>query len=152
MKKAYNAGALHPTSKVYTPDTATTLIGFGASAISAYNEGYTQNSPDTGSYYAAINEGRLPTIKGLKLSEEDQLRRGIIEHIMCYKSLDLSSLNADQFEAELTKLKTLEEDGLISIRDQKMGIESNAVQATRLAAAAFDAYLAPSQQKHAQVA
>ncbi len=152
MAKAYTAGDLHRNFQGYTTDTATTLIGFGASAISAYSDGYTQNSPDTGSYYAAIDAERLPTLKGLKLSKDDHLRRRIIEHIMCYKSLDLTAIARDEFETEITKLTTLEKDGLVSINDQKMIVNPDAVQATRLAAAAFDAYLAPSQQKHAQVA
>lgn len=158
MAKAYQSNDLHRNFQGYTTDTATTLIGFGASAISAYTEGYSQNTPDTHSYYKALNDNKIPTIKGLELSPEDLLRRQIIEHIMCYKGIDLSAIAASRnidigtFASEQQKLLELEKDGLMTVTGTRVEVNPNAVQATRLAAAAFDTYLAPTAQKHAQVA
>tara|TARA_R110002096_G_scaffold226172_1_gene415519 strand:+ start:319 stop:1677 length:1359 start_codon:yes stop_codon:yes gene_type:complete len=157
MAKAYEQHELHRNFQGYTTDMATTLIGFGASAISAYTEGYSQNTPDTHAYYKALDDDKIPTIKGLKLNSEDLLRRRIIEHIMCYKGIDLSVIAASEhidintFANEHEKLLELEKDGLVEITGTRVEVNPNAVQATRLAAAAFDTYLAPTAQKHAQV-
>jgi len=157
LTQAFVAKKLHRNFQGYTTDTATTLVGFGASAISAYMDGYTQNAPDTRSYYAALDNATLPTIKGLALTKDDLIRRRIIEHIMCYSSLDLSSEPASSdaeiliFNTEINKLSPLAKDGLVKIDGLKFEVNSNAIQATRLAAAAFDKYLAPSAEKHAQV-
>ena len=158
MAKAFKAGELHRNFQGYTTDSAPTLIGFGASAISAHKEGYCQNAPDKRSYYASIEQGELATIKGLQLTDDDLIRRSIIEQIMCYGEIDLEQfagsrdLSLENFSSDIEKLVPLQKDGLVTVDDWHLKVDEEASQATRLAAAAFDTYLAPSKKQHAQVA
>src|SRR5690349_1939795 len=82
-------GRLHRNFQGYTTDEATALIGFGTSSIGSLPQGYIQNAPTTVAYREAILEGRLPVVRGVTLSQDDRLRRAIIERLMCDFSVDL---------------------------------------------------------------
>ncbi len=158
MAIAHSAGRLQRNFQGYTTDGASTLIGFGPSAISSYTGGYSQNTPDLRSYTRCVEDGQLPVSKGLALTADDCLRRGIISSLMCYGAVDLSDIVAEydcglpDFATELGKLKELEEDGLVRVDGCSITVNKNASQACRLVAAAFDTYLQPKKQQHAQVA
>jgi oxygen-independent coproporphyrinogen III oxidase len=50
----------------YTTDTADALIGLGMSAIGVLPDGYVQNTTSAKAYGRALDEGALPTERGLK--------------------------------------------------------------------------------------
>lgn len=158
MAIAHQAGRLQRNFQGYTTDGANTLIGFGPSAISSFEGGYSQNTPDLRDYIQRIEEDRLPVTKGIELSADDRLRRGIISSLMCYGAVDLSDFAAKHadgeinFESDMANLKILEQDGLIYVEGSKITVKNGASQACRLVAAAFDNYLQPLKQQHAQVA
>lgn len=158
MAIAHIAGRLQRNFQGYTTDGASTLIGFGPSAISSYADGYSQNTPDLRSYTKRILENKLPVARGLAPTADDRLRRGIISSLMCYGAVDLSDIVAEydcgqpDFAIELGKLKELEQDGLVLVDGSRITVNKNAPQACRLVAAAFDTYLTPKKQQHAQIA
>ena len=86
---AARAGTLHRNFQGYTTDTADALIGFGASAIGRLPQGFVQNAPDVGGYARAVASERLPTVRGIAVTDEDRLRGRIIERLMCDFSVDL---------------------------------------------------------------
>jgi len=67
----------------YTVLPAPHQIGFGMSAIGDLAGRYVQNDAGLGRYQRAIDEGQLPIIRGMRLSDDDLMRRQAIMHLMC---------------------------------------------------------------------
>ncbi len=158
MAQAAKDGTLKRNFQGYTTDGADALIGFGPSAISAYPQGYAQNSPVNKEYFDAVGQGRLAIIKGKTLTTGDKLRRQIIEGLMCYFEFDLQAfadtnrLNRSEFQGARDRIAELEAQGLAVWDAGVIRVPEEARQAVRLVAAAFDEYLTISGARHAQVA
>ncbi|KNG95244.1 oxygen-independent coproporphyrinogen III oxidase [Pseudaestuariivita atlantica] len=72
----------------YTDDPCDTLIGLGASAISSFPQGYSQNAVPTSAYNQRIGAGGLAGHKGLVLSGQDRFVRALISSLMCDGAID----------------------------------------------------------------
>ena len=155
LAQAASEGGLRRNFQGYTRDPAAALLGFGASAIGALPQGHAQNLADTRAYKAAVAAGRLPTARGVELTAEDRLRRDAIEQIMCRQQVDLAETAArhgrpaDSFASALPALQRLEQDGVIRRDGWRVAVEPDCALLMRNVAAAFDAYLEPSEQRHA---
>jgi oxygen-independent coproporphyrinogen-3 oxidase len=142
----------------YTADRAPALIGLGASAIGGLPQGYVQNASTVPAYRAALEAGRLPAAKGLRLSPEDRLRGEVIQEIMCFLSADVGAIcenhgyPASHLDQALESLRPLERSGYLAIRRHEIVIDPDYRQAARLAAAGFDAYLNKAEARHAVTA
>jgi len=133
----------------YTTDDADALIGIGASAIGRLPQGFVQNAPDVAGYSRAIAAGRFATVKGIALSHDDRLRSTIIERLMCDLALDLDVYGGrDRFAAEFSELRPLADAGLIAIDNARIRVTEAGRPFVRIAAAAFDTYLAAGQKRH----
>ena len=134
----------------YPADEADALIGLGASALGRLPQGFVQNAPELAGYSRAIAAGRLATVKGLTLSADDRLRGEIIERLMCDLELDLDKFGggAASFAAEIKALAPLAEQGLLRIEGSRITVTASGRPYVRIAAAAFDTYLAASQKRH----
>ncbi len=133
----------------YTADDADALIGLGASAIGKLPQGFVQNAPDVAGYARAVAEGRFATVKGLALSDDDRLRASIIERLMCDLDIDLDAFGgAARFAAEIGALRPLAEQGLLHIDGARVAVTEIGRPFVRIAAAAFDAYLAAGAKRH----
>jgi len=133
----------------YTVDRADTLIGFGPSAISALPQGYVQNAPDHTPWARDVGEGRLAAVKGVALSHEDRRRRAIIEQIMCFGRVDLATFDFDPAQV-MDALTPLLEDGLCHLCGTELVLTARGLPFQRVVAAAFDAYLVPTAQRHSR--
>ena len=85
---------------------AISLIGFGASAIGRLPQGYVQNEVGDPRLFAAIAAGRLATVKGYALTDDDRLRADIIERIMCDFGVDLDAVCARHGSAPKPMLRS----------------------------------------------
>jgi len=133
----------------YTTDEADALIPLGASAIGKLPQGFVQNAPDLAGYSRAVSAGKFATVKGLALSDDDRLRSGIIERLMCDLEIDLDAFGGPaRFAAELDSLAPLADEGLLRIDGARVVMTERGRPYVRIAAAAFDAYLAASQKRH----
>jgi oxygen-independent coproporphyrinogen-3 oxidase len=65
-----------------------TIVGFGMSSISAFQEGYFQNTKTLEEYQNLIDHEQLPSIQGYIFSEEDKIRKWVISEIMCWCEVD----------------------------------------------------------------
>jgi oxygen-independent coproporphyrinogen-3 oxidase len=92
LAKAQQQGTLRRNFQGYTTDTASVLLGFGASAIGSLPQGYVQNVSPLKDYGEAIADGRLPTARGVALNADDRLRGAVIERLMCDLRVDLGAL------------------------------------------------------------
>lgn len=154
LATALDSGSLHRNFQGYTADKASTLIGFGASAIGSLPQGYVQNYLPMKQYTDLVEAGELPIAKGIATNSDDILRREIIERLMCDMEVDLDEvcaqhqINADQFGEELNRISAYADDDICSVEGRKISISENARPFVRLVAAAFDSYLNTSEGRH----
>ncbi|CRK74972.1 Oxygen-independent coproporphyrinogen-III oxidase [Nereida ignava] len=87
-------GQLRRNFQGYTDDTADTLIGFGASAISKFREGFIQNAPSTSAYQERIADTGFAGHKGYVMSDHDLLVAQMVEDLMCRFAIDDKKLMA----------------------------------------------------------
>jgi oxygen-independent coproporphyrinogen-3 oxidase len=140
---------LHRNFQGYTTDGADALIGLGASSIGKLPQGFVQNAPDVAGYARAVQAGRPATVKGLALNDDDRLRAEIIERLMCDLRLDLRAFGgATRFRREREALAPLANAGLLTLGSEEITITEAGRPYIRLAAAAFDAYLAANPARH----
>ncbi|UWR22637.1 oxygen-independent coproporphyrinogen III oxidase [Sulfitobacter sp. S190] len=92
LARAAQAGTLRRNFQGYTDDDSPTLIGLGASAISYFREGYSQNAPATSAYQSLIHAGGLAGRKGYTMSAHDTLVSDIISDLMCRFVFDKEKL------------------------------------------------------------
>ncbi|MEP0942077.1 MAG: oxygen-independent coproporphyrinogen III oxidase [Rhizobiaceae bacterium] len=148
---AANAGRLQRNFQGYTTDSHQTLLGFGASSIGRFSDGYVQNTVPTHLYQQQIAHGILPKNKGLALTIEDRLRGHIIERLMC--DFEINFAHQTQFPQQLVTIclrqahDAVANDpfGLCEMDGDRLIIRSHARAFVRIVAAQFDAYYAPEQ-------
>lgn len=140
-------GRLHRNFQGYTTDDASALIAFGSSAIGVLPQGYVQNATSIVTYRDMITAGKLATIRGRALTDEDRLRGSIIERLMCDLQVDVSEIcaahdaDANHFATEFSKLVALADDGIVERSHSKITIPEYARPFVRTVCAVFDAYL-----------
>ena len=149
------SGRLHRNFQGYTVDDADALLGLGASAISRLPQGFAQNAPDVGNYSRAVAAGKLATVKGIALSDDDRVRGRIIEQLMCGMAVDLPAVAewrdadvSDDFADALDMLKPFAADGSLIIDGQRIEVTEKGRPFVRLVASAFDAYLTRDRARH----
>ncbi len=147
---------LHRNFQGYTTDEAAALIGFGTSAIGVLPQGYVQNASSTAAYRDAIQGGAMATVRGRALTEDDRLRRDIIEQLMCNLEVDLAETTAarnrslDDFAPELSEIDALAERGLVHRLDGTITVAEHARPLVRTICAVFDAYLLDRETRHSR--
>ncbi|MFZ2587581.1 MAG: oxygen-independent coproporphyrinogen III oxidase [Alphaproteobacteria bacterium] len=140
-------GTLHRNFMGYTSDDAPTLLGFGASSISTFPQGYAQNETDIPAYQTTIAAGSLATVKGLAFTERDTLRAPLIESLICNLH---TTLPADVLAEALPKLEPLIADGLATLAESTLRITPQGRPFSRVVAACLDDYLKPTSTRHSQ--
>lgn len=149
-------GQLNRNFQGYTSDDAETLIGFGASAIGSFSQGYVQNVASIRGYQKTIAEGQLATTRGFELRAEDRLRRSIIERIMCDLSVDVAaecqdfSTEPNALDQDMAQLQPMASDGLLSVDGYKITVSERGRPLVRNIAAVFDAYLSLNVARHSR--
>jgi oxygen-independent coproporphyrinogen-3 oxidase len=146
---ALREGRLHRNFQGYTTDAAPALIGLGVSAIGSLPQGYVQNAAALPDYRDALRAGRLPTVRGIEISDDDRLRRSIIERLMCDLAVDLDGA-AGRFAAELEALAPLAADGLIQIEGRVIRVPPAARPLVRAVCAVFDCHLERATARHSR--
>jgi len=147
LAKAQAAGTLARNFQGYTDDAAPALIGLGASSIGSLPQGYTQNIASVPEYRKRIVAGELATARGVELTDDDRLRRALIERLMCDLAVDLDRVSApfgksaQDFRAELDRLRPLRKRGGVCIDGAKISVPPSARFGVRLVASVFDTYL-----------
>lgn len=144
-------GTLARNFQGYTSDDAPALIGLGASSISSLPQGYVQNKPEVPEWRKAIEAGELPVARGIALSDDDKLRRDIINTLMCFLQVDLAKFGKSpaDFPREMEALEPFVAQGFVVREGSVLRVPGPARAAVRLVASVFDSYLAGSKAVHA---
>lgn len=148
MAVAAASGTLRRNFQGYTTDTAPYLVGFGASAIGATPGGFVQNEPDEKRWLAAVESGRLPIARGRALSEDDRVRAGLIERIMCDGEIAAAAVPEWVMASAAPRIEALVADGLVARVAGRLAMTAAGRPFLRHLAACFDAYLAPMPARH----
>ncbi|MHB1173818.1 MAG: oxygen-independent coproporphyrinogen III oxidase [Sulfuriferula sp.] len=132
----------------YTTHRDCDILAFGASAISQTDDVYAQNFKRLADYHTRVGQGSLPIERGLRISEDDKIRRDAITRIMCDLELDKAAFSQvwgldfdTYFVQSLTELEALSADGLVEITPQRVRVTEAGRIFLRNIAMAFDAYL-----------
>jgi len=153
LARAQRQGTMTRNFQGYSTHGNSDLVGLGVSAISRVDDCYAQNPTALGDYEVALDAGRLATVKGIRLSLDDRLRRRAIERLMCDMALDLETLG-HEFDLDamlwlddaLARLASSIEDGLIEQHGSRLTVTPRGRLLIRHLAMAFDARL-PEQAK-----
>jgi len=151
---AKRQGRLHRNFQGYSTQPDCDLIALGVSAIGRVGATYSQNAKTLDEYYDALNQGRLPIVRGLVLTREDLLRRSVIMAIMCQGLVDFESINLahlvdfrSHFARELEQLQELETVGLLRMDDTHLEVTATGWYLVRAIAMVFDRYLQVDQDR-----
>ncbi len=146
--KAIEKGELHRNFQGYTTKGGADLIGIGLTSIGNGVDYYAQNYKDLKSYEAAIDNGDLPTFKGYRLSDDDQLRQFVIMELMSNFSLNITrvenefNVNFKEYFADaIEALVEFVEADLVEITDEKIEVSQTGTMLIRNICMPFDAYL-----------
>jgi len=145
---AMQDGTLQRNFQGYSTCRKTDLVGLGVSAIGRVGNSFVQNRKDIREWQEAIDAGKLPVWRGIGLSGEDRLRRGVIAAIMCQGNIRFGEFDrkykidfTDHFALELESLKPLQDDGLIELTEQSLEVTQTGLLLLRVIAMKFDEYL-----------
>jgi oxygen-independent coproporphyrinogen-3 oxidase len=83
LAKAAKAQGLHRNFQGFTVPKGGPLLACGVTGISDTSGSYWQNLTKLDEWEAAINAGKLPVARGLALSQDDKIRRHLINRLMC---------------------------------------------------------------------
>jgi oxygen-independent coproporphyrinogen-3 oxidase len=154
MAKALANGTLQRNFQGYSTHKGVDIHGFGMSAISHINGTYLQNQKALDAYYAPLDDGRLPILRGYAMTAEDKIRYAAIMHIMCNLYIDYAQLSAEigidfanYFKADIASLDDLEADGLVRREPGGLHVTPLGRLFVRIVAMRFDAYLQAEQPK-----
>jgi oxygen-independent coproporphyrinogen III oxidase len=130
------------------------LLGLGVSAIGQIGPTYYQNAKELERYYAALDAGRLPVLRGLELSADDLVRRAVIHALMCQFRVSIESIELAYlvdfrrcFAVELKQLKKLADDGLVELEPDWIVVTPKGRLAVRAICMLFDRYLREARER-----
>lgn len=149
MAKAVQEGRLIRNFMGYAVAAGSDLLGFGPSAISNVAGVYAQNEKILAKWERSIAGGRLAVHKGHRLSEDDELRRWVIHHLMGHFELRWDELRqrfgADGpqlFADAVQQLAPEVAAGTVELRPEGIFITQLGRRFVRNLVQPFDAYLA----------
>jgi oxygen-independent coproporphyrinogen-3 oxidase len=149
LARAQDAGYLYRNFQGYTVRPAADTVAFGMTSISDIGGAYAQNAHKLKDWGDQVTRGELPVERGASTSEDDVLRRFVINRVMCLLRLDLREV-AEQFGAEARKaieaslrtgVQELVDDGLVTFDGDVLRVLPLGQLLVRNVAMLFDAYL-----------
>jgi oxygen-independent coproporphyrinogen-3 oxidase len=146
--RAQDDRTLHRNFQGYTTKAGCDLFGMGVSSISGLEGAYAQNWRDLREYYESVESGLWPTMRGVRVSGEDRLRRSVINRILCHTVLVKSEIEREfdidfdsHFAPEMARLREFERDGLVRLNGDRIEVAGVGRIFIRNVAMQFDAYL-----------
>lgn len=143
---------LHRNFQGYTTKAGAELYGMGVSAISSIAGAYAQNVREVPAYEALVTERGLATMRGYRLSPDDELRRAVIGRFLCHTVISKAEIERefsisfdDYFAAELTALQEPRAEGLVLLSKTEIRATPLGRIFIRNLAMPFDRYLREQQ-------
>ena len=153
---AQSQGRLQRNFQGYSTYPESDMLGFGISAIGRVGPTYCQNVKVLDDYYDALDEGRLPVWRGIELTQDDLVRRAVIQSLICNFRLSVESIEIAHlidfkryFAGELEDLKRLADDGLVEIHPDWIVVTPRGRLIVRAVCMVFDRYLRATRERAA---
>ena len=141
-------GGLHRNFMGYTTHADSDLVGLGVSAISHIGNSFSQNPRDLPSWEIALDEGRLPVFRGMRMDEDDEIRADLVQSLMCQGEVRVRAFQerhgigfAEYFADDLQRLWPLADDGLGEVGPDAIRVTPRGRLLLRNIAMCFDRYL-----------
>ncbi|HET7827125.1 MAG TPA: oxygen-independent coproporphyrinogen III oxidase [Anaeromyxobacter sp.] len=149
LARAQEGGYLYRNFQGYTIRPAPDTVAFGMSSISDIGGAYVQNFHKLREWGEKVEAGVLPVERGAPMSDDDVMRRFVINRVMCLLRLDLREVE-EKFGAGSRKaieenlragVRELQDDGLVTFDGQVLKVTPLGQLLVRNVAMLFDAYL-----------
>jgi oxygen-independent coproporphyrinogen-3 oxidase len=145
---AADSGDLRRNFMGYTTRSGVDLIALGSSGISELSDAYAQSVRTPEEWIERMQAGRLATMRGWRMSEDDVRRKWLIQRLMCQGEVN-SKRYAKAFDEALeeripdleARLAPFEADGLLIPDDGSYRVSQLGRLFLRVIAMSFDAYL-----------
>ncbi|MBZ0200473.1 MAG: oxygen-independent coproporphyrinogen III oxidase [Ignavibacteriaceae bacterium] len=138
----------------YSTNADADLYAFGITGISQLKNIYAQNYKTEKEYYDALDNGKIPTTKGYRLTEDDHIRHYVIMKLMCDFELNFKTIDEkfdikfkEYFAWGLNNLAEMEKDELVKIDADKLEVTNMGRLLIRNIAMNFDGYIERKKDK-----
>ncbi len=145
---AQGQGRLQRNFQGYSTHPESDLLGLGVSAIGRIGPTYYQNAKSLEDYYGALDAKRLPVARGIDLTQDDLVRRAVIQALTCHSCVSMESIELaylvdfrKYFAAELKDLRRLEAEGLLELQPDWISVTPKGRLLVRAICMVFDRYL-----------
>lgn len=152
LAMAQREGTLHRNFQGYSTHAECDLVSMGVSSISMVGDSYSQNVKSLDEYYERIGAGKLAVLRGVDLEPDDLLRRGVIMELICHFRCAFEPFEKeygirfqDYFRAEIQDLADMQEDGLLSVEEDRITVHPKGKLLIRNICMVFDRYLRERQ-------
>jgi oxygen-independent coproporphyrinogen III oxidase len=154
LAMAQKHGRLQRNFQGYSTYPESDMLGLGISAIGRVGPTYYQNAKTLDQYYAALDGGRFPVCRGIELTQDDLVRRAVIQALACHFRLSIESIELAYlidfrryFAPELRDLGHLADEGLVELQPDWIVVTPRGRLLVRVLCMVFDRYLRESSNR-----
>ena len=147
LARAKHEGRLRRNFQGYAVMPGDDVLGIGISAIGDVRGAYVQNEKKLSTYAERIRAGRLPVMRGVARTADDEVRRTVIHELMCNFRVDTADISrrfgldfGTYFADDLALLAASEREGLVQIGDGRIEATPVGELFVRTLALCFDRY------------
>jgi len=144
---AQKNGNLYRNFQGYSTHANCDVVGMGITSISKIGDCYSQNVKTLDEYDEIISRGKIPVLRGYMLDTDDLLRREIIARLICHFRLEFDQIEElyindfnRYFFNEMKEIKSMENDGLLSVDNEKIEVSRTGRFFIRNICSVFDKY------------
>ena len=138
----------------YSTNSDCDLVALGITSIGKVADSYSQNIKTIKEYTDVVNSGSLPVYRGVALTEDDVLRREVINQLICHFELNFKEIErvfdidfANYFISELKQLLEMQKDGLLELTAERVLVLPEGKLLIRNICMVFDAYLDKNKEQ-----
>ncbi len=146
-------GTLHRNFQGYSAHSDLDSVAMGVSAISNIGDHFCQNTTDIIVYHEQLRENKLPIYRGYESRPADNLRREIIQQLICFFRLDIANIEQrwtidfnDYFAPELKRLEPMQADGLLVVTNDEIQVLDDGRLLVRNICMVFDRFIDPQEK------
>ena len=157
LVRARRDGRLRRNFQGYTVVSADTVVGLGISAIGDVEGVYVQNSKKLSHYRQALAANRLPVERGIARGPDEEVRRAVIQELMCNFGVDIPALERAHrirfdayFREALLRLEPYRSEGLVRIDPERIEATAIGELFIRNLARCFDRYWCEKHEHSSQ--
>ncbi len=138
----------------YSTNSDCDLVALGITSIGKVADSYSQNIKTIKEYTEVINSGKLPIYRGVALTQDDVLRREVINQLICHFELNFKRIEnefdinfVEYFADELKQIKDMQADSLLELSSERILVLPEGKLLIRNICMVFDIYLKKNKEQ-----